>query len=161
MNKKELIEIINKLKNANLLTNSDAHEKVIENFKNSNPDVLKFILTNGIPDGINQCRECRENLSAEEFSYYQLRVDSKGFLMRSNALCDSCSKKTNKDRKKVLDKDKDVIPPKPKRGTRCPKCKRAWHGNWHRHHNQDTQKFVQWLCGNCNMSFQDQRNKNI
>lgn len=161
MTKQELLKIIEKLKEHHLLTNSESHEKVIERFANGDAEVLQFILTNGIPPDINQCRECKENLSTDQFSYYQLRVDAKGFLMRSNALCNDCSKKTNKERKKVLDKFKNEIPPKPKKGTRCPNCKRAWSGNWHRHHDKKTEKFIKWLCGNCNMALQDQRNSNI
>lgn len=161
MNKKELLDIIEKLKKAGLLTNSDAHEKVIKRFKEKKPAVVQFILTNGIPQGINHCRECKENLSTDQFSYYKLRVDSKGFLMRSNALCSECSKKSNKDRKAVLDEFKDSIPDKPKSGTRCPKCQRAWSGNWHRHHDKKTKQFIEWLCGNCNMALQDQRNFKI
>lgn len=161
ISRKEILKIINVLKKHNLLTNSNTHERVIERFEKHNSEVLKFIVTNGIPEGINQCRECKENLSTDQFSYYQLRVDSKGFLMRSNALCSQCSKESDKERKKVLDEFKDQIPSKPKKGTRCPNCQRAWSGTWHRHHDKKTKKFVKWLCGNCNMALQDQRNKRI
>ena len=52
--------------------------------------------------------------------------------------------------------DNSPISPKPKKGDECPHCERPWSGNWHRHHEGD--KFIEWLCGHCNMSFSDQRN---
>ena len=76
-------------------------------------------------------------------------------LMRSNALCNECSIKSNKQRKKVLDRAN--VPSKPKKGEECSNCNRPWSGNWHRHHKGDD--FISWLCGHCNMSFSDQRNK--
>jgi len=160
MNKKEIIKVIEILKKNNLLTNSDTNDIAFKRFLNNETSIIKFILNNGVPEGINQCRECKENLSTDQFSYYQLRVDSKGFLMRSNALCKDCSKKSNKERNEVLNKDKAIIPKRPISGTRCPNCNRAWAGNWHRHHDKETKKFIGWLCGNCNMALQDQRNKN-
>ena len=102
-----------------------------------------------------ECRECRNSLNPENFTYYLSRVDQKGYLMRSNALCDECSTKSNKQRKKVLDGAN--VPSKPKKGDKCPYCNRLWLGNWHRHHKGDD--FISWLCGHCNMSFSDQRNK--
>ena len=50
------------------------------------------------------------------------------------------------------------IPPKPTAGSRCPNCKREWHNQWHKHHSKG--KFIDWLCGNCNMALQDHRNPN-
>ena len=160
MNKKEIIKVIEILKENNLLTNSDANDIAFKRFLNNETNVIKFILNNGIPEGIKQCRECKENLSTDQFSYYQLRVDANGFLMRSNALCKDCGKKSNQERNEVLNKNEGIIPKKPIAGTRCPNCNRAWSGNWHRHHDKETKQFIEWLCGNCNMALQDQRNKN-
>ena len=74
----------------------------------------------------------------------------------------------NKKRKDILKKAKKdgKIPLKPNSGDICPHCKRNWGTkenprNWHRHHCIKTEKFIGWLCGDCNMSFHDQRRKNI
>ena len=139
---------------------STGNQLVVERFKNSNEsyeDVIKFILTSGKPKGVLQCSRCKENLSVDEYRYYLSRVDKDGYLMRSNAICNQCSKIINKGRGDVLSKHKN-IPKKPIAGSRCPNCKRAWSGNWHRHHSGDT--FIEWLCSNCNMALQDQRNPN-
>jgi hypothetical protein len=146
-------DIIRELNNRGLMTNAKSNE-IILNHLDTN-QTLKLILTKGLPVTNMECRECRNSLKPEFFTYYLSRVDQKGYLMRSNALCNTCSVKSNKQRKKVLDSAN--IPSKPKKGDECPNCNRLWSGNWHRHHEGDN--FISWLCGHCNMSFSDQRNK--
>ena len=147
------LDIIKELNNRGLMTNAKSNELILNNL-NKNQSI-KLILTKGQPVENMECRECRNSLSSDLFSYYLSRVDQKGYLMRSNALCNKCSNKSNKQRKKVL--DSADIPNKPKKGDECPNCNRSWSGNWHRHHEEDS--FISWLCGHCNMSFSDQRNK--
>ena len=161
MDKNEILEILDKLKGAGLFTRSKTHDKVIERYRDEDAEIALVIVTNGIPPGFNHCRECKENLPSDQFSYYQTRVDQRGYLSRSNAVCHSCSKKIGDKRKMILDKEKDAIPEKPRPGSICPNCERAWQGNWHRHHDDVTEKFIKWLCGNCNMALQDQRNKQV
>lgn len=144
-------ELVLELKKRNLMTNSKTNEIILS----GNSQDIKIILTYGTPNIDLQCRECRETKSSENFSFYQARVDSKGYLMRSNALCNDCKNKTNEDRRKVF--QNSVIPEKPNKGDSCPNCNREWEGNWHRHHVDD--KFIAYICGHCNMSFSDQRNK--
>lgn len=145
-------EIILELSKRNCLTNSKSNNEIINNLEHGvNPMV---ILTKGIPVEEMECRECRRTLHPSHFSYYLSRVDQNGFLMRSNALCIECASVSNKERKKVL--DNSPITDKPKKGDKCPSCDRSWRGNWHRHHVGD--KFIEWLCGHCNMSLSDQRN---
>jgi hypothetical protein len=146
-------DIIRELSNRGLMTNAKSNEIILNNL-NSNQN-LKLILTKGLPVENMECRECRNSLNPTFFSYYLSRVDQNGYLMRSNALCNTCSVKSNKQRKKVLDSAN--IPFKPKKGDECPNCNRLWSGNWHRHHEGNN--FISWLCGHCNMSFSDQRNK--
>jgi hypothetical protein len=146
-------ELITELSKRNLITNSKSNDSILKNIDKTND--IQFILTYGIPKECMECRECRECLHPENFSYYMSRVDQKGYLMRSNALCNNCSKKTNKQRQKAF--QNSIIPKKPIKGTECPHCNRKWNGNWHRHHEGDN--FISWLCGHCNMSFSDQRNK--
>lgn len=145
-------EMILELHRRGLLTESKSNYNIVKNL-NENFNI-SIILTKGIPNEKNQCRECGQYLDSHNFNYYLSRVDQLGFLMRSNALCTECAKKSNKQRKKVLDNSE--IPPKPEKGSECPNCDRPWFGNWHRHHEGD--KFIEWLCGHCNMSFSDQRN---
>lgn len=144
-------EIIQELSNRGLMTNARSNDIILNNLDQN----LKIILTKGIPVENMECRECRNSLNPAHFSYYLSRVDQKGYLMRSNALCDKCSIKSNKQRKKVLDVAN--VPDKPKKGDKCPNCNRSWFGKWHRHHKGHN--FISWLCGHCNMSFSDQRNK--
>ena len=146
--------LLDELMSRGVFTSSPTNQKVLEN---KGADV-QLIATFGprSPQGTQQCRECRQQRPDDHFSYYQARVYKNGFLARSNAMCRECAKESNKQRKEVL--DNADIPPKPRAGTHCPHCQRAWSGNWHRHHVGD--KFVGWLCGHCNMSFSDQRNKN-
>jgi len=149
-------ELIMELNRRNLVTNSKSNDNILNDINNSN-DSVQVILTKGMPSSYMECRECKEKLPSKNFSYYLSRVDQNGYLMRSNALCHTCNYKSNKERKLVL--DSCLIPEKPKKGSECPHCNRKWNGNWHRHHEGD--KFIEWLCGHCNMSFSDQRNKRI
>ena len=150
-NKELILELINR----GLITNSPTNKLIggeISLDKLSSDDI-RVILTKGKPTHTQQCRDCGQEYTSDHFTYYQARVDERGFLLRSNALCTSCSKKSNKSRKEVL--DAADIPDKPKKGDTCPNCNRSWNGNWHRHHEGD--KFIEWLCGHCNMTFSDQR----
>ncbi len=146
------IEMIEELSRRGLLTGAKSNEKIISSLRED--DEISVILTKGIPVENMECRECQKSLESKYFKFYKSRVDQNGHLMRSNALCMNCSNQSNKQRKKVLDNSE--IPDKPKKGDRCPNCKRKWSNNWHRHHEGD--KFIEWLCGHCNMSFSDQRN---
>jgi hypothetical protein len=146
-----LDEIMKELSKRDLLTNTKSNNIIIkENLEN-----VKLILTMGIPQNLLECRECLQFLPSTEFTFYQGRVDKNGYLMRSNALCISCSKKINNGRSEVFKKSKKI--PKPKKGDICPKCERSWNGNWHKHHIDDT--VLGYICGHCNMSLSDQRNK--
>jgi len=145
--------LLEELRSRGVFTSSPVNHKVLNSQK---PDI-KLIATFGAssPSGKQKCRECRRYRPDDHFSYYQARVNNKGFLSRSNALCKNCAKESNQQRKKVLDNAQ--IPPRPKNGSTCTHCKREWSGKWHRHHVGD--RFMGWLCGHCNMSFSDQRNK--
>lgn len=145
-------ELILELHKRGLLTEAKSNSVIIKELNENSK--ISVILTKGLPLENMECRECRKSLDSFHFRYYLSRVDQNGFLMRSNALCDNCAKNSNKQRKKVLDNSQ--IPLKPKKGSECPHCERPWKGNWHRHHEGD--KFIEWLCGHCNMSFSDQRN---
>ena len=149
------IDMINELSNRGLMTNAKSNEVILASLDENQP--LKIILTKGLPVEDMECRECGDILNPHFFSYYLSRVDQKGYLMRSNALCYYCATTSNKQRKKVF--DGAYIPSKPNKGDNCPNCNRQWSGNWHRHHEGDN--FISWLCGHCNMSFSDQRNKLI
>ena len=160
MTKRKILQIIELLQKEGLLTNSKTNELVYERFKNSNDvdEVVQFILTSGEVRGGMECSKCRKNLPGVEFSFYQTRVSSDGYLMRSNALCRACSSKMDKERAEVLKEEAENIPPKPKAGSKCPNCGRKWSGQWHRHHDAKEGKFIDWLCSNCNMAMHDQRN---
>jgi hypothetical protein len=145
-------DLLKELKNRGLLTNSKTNDLVLSELTNTS---VKVILTFGLPTEKMSCRECNEFKESDKFSFYQTRVSADGFLMRSNALCVECSKESNKKRKIVL--DSADIPEKPKKGDVCINCDRSWNGNWHRHHVDD--KYIGYICGHCNMSFNDQRNK--
>jgi len=147
-------DIIKELNNRGLITNSKSNNLILKTLSDDNG--FNIILTKGIPKEKMECRECRNHLSPDFFNYYLSRVDQNGYLMRSNALCNNCAIKSNKQRKQVL--SNAIIPLKPKKGDECPNCNRPWGGNWHRHHEDND--FISWLCGHCNMSFSDQRNKN-
>lgn len=123
-------------------------------------DGAKFIPTLGEMQAPAECSECRKMLPWDRFTYYQARVKSDGTLMRSNALCKSCSEKLNLARKKDLGNEKENIPAKPKSGDVCPNCSRKWTGNWHRDHDYKTGEFIAWICGQCNMAMQDRRTPN-
>ena len=146
-------ELIFELYRRDMFTKSKTNEKIIKDLvDNTN---VKLILTYGYPKDMMECRECGLCLPPENFSYYLGRVDQNGFLMRSNALCNGCATKSNKQRKDVF--ENSIIPEKPKDGDICAFCSRAWYGKWHRHHIDD--EFIAWYCGDCNMSFRDQRRK--
>ena len=156
---KAIQEIIDLCQKHGLFTNSKINDLVVEKFKKDNVNV-SVILTFGEPStGTKQCSRCMRNLSVDQFKYYQARVSGNGFLANSNAVCDSCEKKYKTERTETLRKAEQtgVIPKKPKPGDICPKCNRAWEGNWHRHHDHRTSKFIEYRCGNCNMAEQDQR----
>jgi RNase P subunit RPR2 len=148
-------ELLKEIQRRGLFTNGKSNFLIMSG--QSNFDNVKVILSKGIPECDMECRECRKLLPPESFNYYQSRVDQNGYLMRSNALCNDCGIKSNKERNKVLTSESYKIPEKPKKGSTCPNCNRQWSGNWHRHHVGD--KFLNWLCGHCNMSFSDQRIK--
>jgi len=146
-------ELINELHNRGLVTPTTSRNKIISDI--SNGEEFKIILTYGIPDGEFECRECGLFKPAEEFRHYQSRVNKIGYLHRSNAVCTTCSPEIDKPRQELF---KNVKLEKPKKGDSCPNCQRNWFGNWHRHHFNDV---VIYICGDCNMSFRDQRRKNI
>lgn len=157
---RNIVNIINyAIKELELFTNSKTHDVAIERFQNneSGNETLQYVATSGVPPGENQCRQCKKSYPAEQFGYYQTRIDSRGYLMRSNALCRNCRQASNMERSAVFE-DVD-FPPKPEKGAVCPRCKREWAGEWHRHHTEDD-GFVAWWCSNCNMAWQDQRNPN-
>lgn len=146
-------EIVKEIERRGLITNAKSNKLIFNEVDNI--ERIQFILTKGLPTEQMECRECRQVLNSEEFSYYQSRVDQNGYLWRSNALCGECATYSNKSRKVVL--DSADIPDRPKKGDECPKCERPWIGKWHRHHEGD--KFIEWLCGHCNTHLSDQRNK--
>jgi hypothetical protein len=154
LKKIETKELINELRERGFITESETTLKVLNEINKKDDLKFSIILTFGYPVKKSECRECFQILDSENFSYYLSRVDKDGYLMRSNALCRTCANKSNKERQKVF--ENSSLPPKPKKGDICPNCDRSWKGNWHRHHEGD--KFIEWLCGHCNMSFSDQRN---
>jgi hypothetical protein len=145
------------------ILNSEANSKVISTLE-SDPDIkFNISLTFGLPDTLShdkyKCSRCHEKKENKHFGFYQSRVSADGYLMRSNALCDTCSTESNKRRSAtLLESHKNgEIPDMPQEGHTCPNCSREWFGKWHRHHDDLNHKFIDWLCGNCNMSFHDQR----
>jgi len=159
MKNSEIAKLFRKIKSFGLFTNSRTHEKVYKKLV-SNPDGddgARFIATTGIPEGEWECSECRRQLPADRFRYFQTRVKGDGSLMRANALCDDCSAKLNRERAKLLSDAEDDIPPTPVSGAKCPRCGRSWPGKWHLDHDYNTGKFRRWLCGNCNMTQSDRR----
>ena len=158
MEKDEIIRRVEDL--SELLTSAKGNSAALERFKSGDSATLVIILSNGIPPGIAQCSECKENLPTDQFSYYQGRVGQEGYLNRSNALCHACQKSTQANRKRAF--QKADIPPKPRPGSICPECNRAWYGAWHRNHSHekgDRGKFLGWVCNICNMRFHDRRNR--
>jgi hypothetical protein len=145
------------------LLNSKSNKKIYKDLSENNNLQVGIALTYGYPNTTLhngfKCRTCGEIKDHTKFSFYLSRVGEDGYLMRSNALCDVCSKHSDKKRKVIL-KDADnkgLIPEKPKEGSVCNGCKREWHGKWHRHHDDETHEFIDWLCGHCNMSLSEQR----
>lgn len=145
--------------------NSTSNRKVLSDLINNPTMKFGIVLTYGYPSDVNvknhKCRECGEIKDSSHFTYYLSRVDQDGNLMRSNAICDECSKGLNKKRSYVLkfENKNGIIPDKPKYGDICPDCGRQWFGLWHRHHDDTNKSFVRWECGNCNMKHSDQRTR--
>ncbi len=155
----QILEIFQQIENAGLFTNSQTHD-IVRQALISNPagkNGARFIITLGTPTGTAECRECSRKLPADQFGYYQTRVKSDGTLMRFNALCLSCRDKSAAETRRALADQRENIPPRPEPGSICPHCNRRWPGNWHRDHDHSTGKFLGWICGNCNMAFQNGR----
>ena len=150
-------ELLLELERRGAITSSKSKNSIISD--EGDFGEVRVILAKGFPKEHLECRECRQFLDHTHYNFYQSRVDQNGYFMRANALCHECGIKSNKDRYAVLDSVSDLIPEKPKKGDVCPSCERAWKGNWHRHHVGD--KFINWLCGHCNMSMNDQRTSNF
>jgi len=146
-------ELILELNKRGLLTSSEYNSEFVEN----PTEDIKVIVSKGVIKESLVCRECKEEKTTDNFSFYQARVDKNGYLMRSNALCIDCKNILNKERQFAFKNSDLTVKPEP--GTVCPKCSRPWSNNWHKHHEGD--KFIDWWCGECNMRHADQRNKNI
>ena len=138
--------------------------KRLEELLALNPDIKGFIAHKGEPPGLHECSKCRELKGSEHFKYYQNRVDKNGYLMRSNALCNTCDKNMRQERDSTLKKAElnNEIGEKPCPGSTCPNCSRAWGTveqprNWHRDHDAIQNIFRGWLCGDCNMAKHDHR----
>jgi hypothetical protein len=164
--KRDLLqELIKRLKSEGTdILNSESNSKVLSEL-DSDPNLnFNISLTFGLPDTLShdkyRCSRCDNKKETKCFRFYQSRVDKDGYLMRSNALCDTCSVESNKRRAATLSEAhrNGEISDRPKEGDTCPHCSREWYGNWHRHHDDVNHKFIEWLCGDCNMSFHDQRN---
>lgn len=140
-----------------LLTNAKYHKEMLNEIIKQNRK-FSIILTYGEPQHMQECSRCRATKNADEFRFYQARVSSDGFLQRSNALCKQCNNDGKKELDKALQLNKKNFT-KPKKGDVCSYCQRKWEGKWHRHH-QGTQVFG-YICGLCNMSFSDHRNKDV
>jgi hypothetical protein len=138
-----LDDLLMELSKRDLFTNTKSNSTIMS----SDLENVKLILTMGMPEDLLECRECLQFLPSTQFSFYQGRTDKNGYLMRSNAICVSCSKKINESRNKVFKNSRKII--KPKKGDICPKCERSWNGNWHKHHIDDT--VIGYICGHCNM----------
>lgn len=147
-------QLILEIEKRGLLTSAHHHGDIL---KNRDFSGIKIILSRGTPPGEQNCSRCLKPFAASEFSRYQARVSKTGYLQRSNAWCSSCHNDHKMELNRAL---KDVVvPPKPKKGDECSHCERTWDGNWHRHHQGES--FLGWLCGHCNMSFSDHRNKEV
>jgi len=163
--KKDLIkEIIKRFKEDGYdILKSEANTKVLLELENNQNINFNIVLTFGEPDTLSddkfKCSRCYEKKETKCFSFYKSRVDADGYLMRSNAVCNTCTFKINKRRSKTLKEasKNGEIPDMPTPGQVCPNCNRGWYGKWHRHHDDVKHKFIDWLCGDCNMSFHDQR----
>ncbi len=162
------IDLINELNRRKIddstgVLNSEANKKVLKKLQENPEQPVGLILTFGYPKEkdpkTHKCSRCYEIKDHNNYSYYLSRVDGNGYLMRSNALCDSCTKLSNKKRSKILNNanNEGLIPDKPKDGDICTSCSREWYGNWHRHHDDKNEKFIAWICGHCNMSLSEQR----
>lgn len=79
MNIKEAIQlIISTAREHELFTRAPGNERVARRFEDGESDRVRVILTSGEPTGTQQCSQCKEILKAEDFSYYQARVDGDG-----------------------------------------------------------------------------------
>lgn len=148
-------ELLNELKTRGFFTNSKSTQQILNE---ENKNGIKVILTRGIPHKEAECSRCRKMLPPDMFSYYQARVSKNGYLQRSNAVCTDCAKEGEEEKNQAIKNSSEVYE-KPNPGDICPHCERSWFGNWHRHHQGD--KFLGYYCGNCNMSWQDHRNKDV
>lgn len=146
-------ELILELRRRGMLTRFRGHDAMLQT-----PEELKVILTRGVPSTPKECSRCGELKERENYHHYQSRVNAgDGYLRSTNAVCIPCQKKHKKELKTAC--ANAVVPPRPNKGSVCPHCERSWPGQWHRHHQGEL--FLAWLCGNCNMSFNDHRNKDI
>ena len=150
-------ELIKELAERNLLTSAANNKKILFDIS-QNPEMeVGIILSRGIDPRPKECSRCRKTFPGAEFPYYAGRVSKDGYRQRTNAVCKRCTKKSKKELDNAVKKIK--IPPKPEPGTDCDDCERPWTGNWHRHHQGD--KFLGWICGQCNMSKSDHRNEHV
>jgi len=150
------------LSNTGIL-NSESNKKIME-YLEYNPDAqIGLALTFGKPTVMTEknhkCSRCGKMKSSEHYQYYLSRIDSDGYLLRTNAICDECRNEMNKSRHRTMSQEIKAgkIGEKPKSGDVCPSCNREWTGKWHRHHDSKSSKFKGWICSQCNMSLHDQR----
>ena len=149
-------ELISELVSRNLLTSAVFHDSLVKHIMDDGE--FKVILTFGTPNGVDQCSRCRATKPTKQFNYYSARVSADGYLQRSNAVCKDCTKEHGSELKEAKKKCNN-LPKKPKAGDICLHCHREWNGNWHLHHRED--KIIGYICGHCNMSFSDHRNKEV
>ena len=168
LSKKDLIDELRKRfhKDGYDILNSSSNSKVLSALDDDPNLQFNISLTFGLPDTLShdryKCSRCHEKKENKKFSFYQSRIGSDGYQMRSNALCNTCTDISSKRRSSTLleASENGEIPDMPSEGDICPHCDRKWFGKWHRHHDDVNHKFIDWLCGNCNMSFHDQRTPN-
>ena len=65
MDTQEIIKRIEAL--MDLLTSAKGSKVALQRFKSGDSDRLEIVLSNGIPPGIAQCSECKENLPPTSF----------------------------------------------------------------------------------------------
>jgi hypothetical protein len=171
--KEDINDILTKIENIDINDRSDKKEQLLNDLSEFIPstnsckkieidDIKGIIFHRGPPPGLHECSVCREKKDNTHYTWYQQRVDKKGYLSRCNAHCSSCSKKVKKEKDETMKKDKDKIPEEPEQGSMCPNCNRSWGTkenprNWHKDHNAKTHEFRRWLCSNCNMAKHDHR----
>ena len=155
---KELLEELHKRgKFTNFRGNRDLLSDLSSTDEDTPDENWRIIITRGISEDTQECSRCRKMYPAKEFPHYQSRVSKNGFLQRSNAVCKRCSAEHKNEFTEAI--SNGDVGPKPPRGSVCSDCERKWTGNWHRHHQGD--KFLGWICGHCNMSKSDHRNKDV